>query len=306
MEFDVIDPKSHSFDEWMEKVEGFLHTHYPNFTLSEGELYYTRDDIAEPWQEESVIYRVAGEEGGLIELRGIDQEVYMFADSFAGRNLKAAKDGNTFHLTCPATVYGFQHNSMSRSRFHRGPIQDIYFLHQGEISDYPLPTPIHRLWGGSLLQSILWVHNQVGRFQELKRIFECEGTRNFFEMDVRFVHPASVNLILEQIRSRHSIKERERKRIRIYIENPSFDALRELFEVMPEEEKDYEELKLRMVWGVDLIDESTEMITYIGAEKRKLRPLVHLPRQKCAKRFRDLFREYFRGYRVDRQEYLLD
>ena len=61
-----------------------------------------------------------------------------------------------------------------------------------------------------------------------------------------------------------------------------------------------------MVWGVDLADERNEMITYIGAEKRKLRPLVHLPRQKCAKRFRDLFREFFRGYRVDRQEYLLD
>ena len=305
MEFDVIDPKDHSFDEWIDKVEGFLTKHYPQYIKREGDLYFTRDDIAEPWGEESILYLVEGEEGGMIELRESDQKTYLFAEEFAGRNLKDSKDINHFQLKAPTTVYGFNHQSLSKSRFHKGPISKVYFLYQGEISDHPLSTSLERLWEGTLFQAIHWIHNQVGRFQTLKKIFESEGVMNHFEMDVTFTHPASLNLILEKV-SRASIRTRERKRIQLYIENPPFDQLRDLFEAMPPDDLHYESLELKMVWGVELPSHEREIITYIGAEKRQLKPFVHLPRQRCARSFREQFRDHFKGYRVDRQEYLLD
>ena len=74
MEFDVIDPKDHSFDDWIHKIETFLNSYpeYQDYSVSEGELYFTRDDIADPWGEESMVYVIPGESGGLIELRGIE------------------------------------------------------------------------------------------------------------------------------------------------------------------------------------------------------------------------------------------
>jgi hypothetical protein len=308
MEFDVIDPKDHSFDDWIHKIETFLNSYpeYQDYSVNEGELYFTRDDIADPWGEESMMYVIPGESGGLIELRGVDRDIYLFAEEFAGRNLKDSKEGNQFQFKNPTAVYGFDHNSLGKSRFHKGPIKGVYFLHQGDLANHPQSTPAARLWGGVLSQAIQWIHNQVSRFQELKELNESEGPANTFELDVTFAHPASVGLVLEKIRFRQSIKERERKRIRIVLENPAFDTLRDLFDVMPCEDDQYETLKLKMVWGIEKPDGERSVVTYMGAERRFLKPLIHLPRQRCAKEFRERFREHFKGYRVDRQEYLLD
>jgi hypothetical protein len=305
MEFDVIDPKDHSFQTWIGYIEGFL-SNYSNYTKEEGIIYFTQNDIAEPWNEDSIVYQVEGDEGGLIEIRDGDSQIYLFAEGFAGRNLKDSKEGNQFQLQGPGTVYGFEHNSLNRSRFHLGPIGEIYFLHQGEGTHCPQPTPSDRLWQGTLIQAIQWIHNQVNRFQEQKRISSEFSTVNIFELDVSFTHPSAVNLVLERVRSRTYVKKRERQRIVIQLENPTFETLRDLFEAMPSGDEYYNDLKLLMSWGVENEEGERTLITYIGAEKRKLKPFIHIPRQKSAKSFREAFRAHFKGFRVDRQEYLLD
>ena len=40
MIFDVIDPKEHSLNQWIEKIEGFLEAYDPKYERQEGELYF--------------------------------------------------------------------------------------------------------------------------------------------------------------------------------------------------------------------------------------------------------------------------
>ena len=306
MLFDVIDPKEHTFNEWIHKVETFLETYDPNYERLEGELHFNQDDIADPWGEESILYTVDGPKGGKIELRGTDDRFYMFTEEFAGRNLKDTKDGNQFHLVAPSCVYGFTHNNLSKSRFHDGPISGIYFLYQGERAEFPQATPLERLWGGVLLKAIYWIHNQVSRFQEQKRITDVEHTHYRLELEVEFNHKSAVNLVIDKVHNRTAIKKREDKTLVLAWKSPTFEQLRELFEGMPTEPLQYANLKLRVVWEANLVDGSIQEITYIGAEKRALKPLVHMPKMRTSKELREAFKAHFKGYRVDKQEYLLD
>ena len=120
MIFDVIDPKEHSFGEWIEKVEAFLDSYGQHYERKDGDIYFTQDGIAEPWYEESILYKVSGPEGGMIELRGIDEKFYMFTENFAGRNLKDTKDGHQFNLVAPTSVYGFTHNNLGKIHAQQG------------------------------------------------------------------------------------------------------------------------------------------------------------------------------------------
>ena len=306
MIFDVIDPKEHSFNEWIDKIENFLGSYDPNYQREEGELYFCQDDIAEPWGEESILYTVPGPNGGKIELRGVDEQVYLFTEEFAGRNLKDTKETNFFHLVAPSCVYGFAHNNLEKSRFHKGPIQGIYFLYQGDRAEFPQSISYERLWGGVLIKAIYWIHNQVGRFQEQKKIVDIEQTQYRLEMDVEFQHPSAVNMVIENIHNRMAIKSRKDKRLVLDWRAPTFEHMKELFEGMPKVSEQYANLKIRIVWEAQFTEGGSQEVTYIGAEKRELKPLIHLPKTRTSKAFRDAFKSHFKGYRVDKQDYLLD
>ena len=146
MEFDVIDPKDHGFEDWICKVETFLEQ-FPEYDKREGELYFVRDDIAEPWREESIVYEVDGEDGGVIEVRSEDQQIYIFVEEFAGRNLKETKDISSFQVHSPGSVYGFTQQSASQSRFHEGPIENSYFIYPGgKLEHSPKAVPAEKLF----------------------------------------------------------------------------------------------------------------------------------------------------------------
>ena len=305
MIFDVIDPKDHSFEEWITKVEDYLST-YDNYDRTEGEIYFTQDDVAEPWGEDSLLYSVEGAEGGMIELRAGDQAVYMFVEEFAGRNLKDTKEGNQFHLSAPNAVYGFTHNSLGRCRFHEGPIRGVYFLYQGDRAEFPQSISFERLWNGALFRAIYWINVQTNRLQDQKIKTEVDHVKTRLEMNVEFTHPALVNLVLEKIPNRMAIKEWGDGVLNISWESPTLDQLRDFFECMPTEDASYSRLHLRFVWEAFFENGESQEVTYLGVEKRSLQPIVHLPRTRCSKSFREGFKSFFKGYRVDRQDYQVD
>lgn len=305
MIFDVVDPKEHTFDEWITKVEEFLQ-HYPEFERKEGDLYFTQDDVVDPWGEDSILYTVPGEEGGKIELRDGDDKVYLFVEEFAGRNLKDSKEGSQFHLCAPTTIYGFSHNSLGSSRFHEGPIHGVYFLYQGERAEYPQPITFERLWGGALFKAIYWINAQTNRLQDQKIKGEVDQVKQRFDLSVKFTHPALVNLVLEKIPNRMAIKEWGEGALNISWESPTLDQLKEFFECMPVEEASYEHLQMRLVWEASFEDAPPQEVTYLGVEKRKLKPFIHIPRIRSSKTFREHFKSHFKGYRVDRHDYLIE
>jgi hypothetical protein len=307
MIFDVIDPKNHTLNEWIEMVEEFLQDYNPEYERLEGELYFTQDDIAEPWGEESILYTSPGEEGGKIEVRGIDQQVYMFTEGFAGRNLKDTKDNTQFHLWSPNAVYGFSHNSLAKSRFHQGPIDNIYFLYQGERAEYPQPISYERLWSSGFLRAYNWIHQQINRFLGQRIHEEVDQLQQRLELYLEFSHPSSVSMALERIPNRAAIKSRSGRVLDLAWTSPTFDQMRELFRSLPTESEQYVKLHVKLTWEAILSDNrGIQEITYLGAERRDLKPLIQLPRNRCSRQFRDRFKSHFKGYRVDRQDYLID
>ena len=316
MEFDVIDPKAHSFDEWLTMidhfVEGYVKDRSARYEKHEGGLYYAQDDIADIWGEESVLYVIEGDEGGIIEARDGDQNLYLYTDDFAGRNLKDSKEGHSFHLTRPRTVYGFKHSphpdKSEHSIFHGAPIDQVYFMHQGDSEEFVLPTSYERLWSktGGLQEIIQWVHNQAGRIQEQKGVSNVERSVNLFTLRVGLTHPALVTHLLEAVRSRNAISERDPQGrfVGIRLENPNSDHLRDIFAALPVEPEYFESISLNMSWGVELSEgEGRLEITYLGAEKRALRPIIHLPKKRTSKALRAAFKAHFKGYRLVKHSY---
>ena len=55
MEFHVVDPKTHSYEEWLHRVESFLES-YEDVEVREGEVYSTSHDIAELWHDNRCRY----------------------------------------------------------------------------------------------------------------------------------------------------------------------------------------------------------------------------------------------------------
>jgi|GEM_PF-1452675 len=316
MEFDVIDPKKHSFDEWLTMVNDFLVDYTKGkrgaFTRKEGGVYYAQDDVADVWGEDSVLFEVGGEEGGVIEVRAGDEQIYLFTDDFAGRNLKDSKDGQTFHITRPRTVYGFNHSphpdKAEHSMFYGAPVDKVYFMHQGDSEEFVLPTSCERLWAksGGLQEIIQWVHNQSGRIQEQKGITNAERSVNIFQLKVGLTHPALVTHLLEAVRSRNAISERDPqgRYVGITLENPNSDHLRDIFNALPSEPEYFDSISLNMSWGVELSESGERReVTYVGAEKRAMKPLIQLPRRRTSKALKSAFKGHFKGYRLIKHSY---
>jgi hypothetical protein len=314
MEFDVIDPKDHSFDEWLLQLEAFLdeycRANKTRYDRLEGEVYFTHDEIADIWGEESVLYRVYGERGGYLEARGADEQVYLFIEEFAGRNLKDSKDGNTFHLTKPRAVYGFKHNTEGRedkpSFFHGHTSKGVYFLHMREEEEFVLPISLDELkeTSGGLREIIQWVHNQTNKLQEQKNIAPGERQHHLLTLKATFTHPALSGNLIEALRSRTAVKERDDQGlIEIQLLNPNNDYLQDVFSKLPGEAEFVKDLTINMSWGVEYLEGERAEITYLGAEKRALRPLIQLPKKQTSQALKDAFKAYFKGYRVIKYNY---
>jgi hypothetical protein len=315
MEFDVIDPKDFSFDEWLLKIEDFLEVYCKarktRYERQEGEIYFAQDDIADIWGEESVLYRVPGEQGGLIEVRDGDEQLYLFIDEFAGRNLKDSKEGHSFQITRPRVVYGFpSHNEdpqIVMSPFHGASAQGVYFLHQGEREEYALPTSFDELkaTSGGLREIIQWVHNQVNRIQDYKNITGVERPINLLTIKARFSHVSLAGGLIEALRSRLAVKERDDQGyVHIELLNPNSDYLRDVFAKLPSEAEFIKSFSLSMSWGVEL-QESEERVevAYLGAEQRALSPLIHMPRRRTSQALREAMKAHFKGHRLAKHNY---
>ena len=62
MEFYVVDPKGNDFEIWVQEIRDFLSNESLKHSEASGELYYLGDDIAAPWDENSILFTVASEE----------------------------------------------------------------------------------------------------------------------------------------------------------------------------------------------------------------------------------------------------
>ena len=79
--------------------------------------------------------------------------------------------------------------------------------------------------------------------------------------------------------------------------------VRELVSMLPPEPEDFEHVLVRGVWRGQQDDEEREVF-HVGVERRNLRPFVQMPVHRTSKALVDRFRSFFKGHRIDRQEYL--
>ena len=145
--------------------------------------------------------------------------------------------------------------------------------------------------------------NQVSRIQEQKQIINAEGTHNLLTLKATFSHPLMVTQLLEAVRSRNAIKAREQGYVHIELMNPTTDHLRDICARMPSDPEYYHKLSLKMSWGVDVVGVGRQDITYVGVEKRHMKPLIQIPTLSSSRAFRDACREYFSQYCVLRHEH---
>ena len=154
MEFFVVDPKQHAYSDWTDKVREFLGGESMNFNESQGEIYYLGDDVATPWAEDSVLFTVDGDEGGLIEVRDRDENFYVFIDDLDLFDEREVTDSIGFRGVRMGPLYGFRWNSRSSCRFHAGPSVGNHYFCKDDERDVP---PRLHLEGrmGAILSSCL-------------------------------------------------------------------------------------------------------------------------------------------------------
>ena len=120
MEFYVVDPKNLDFSTWTDRVRDFLSDESSSFTESTGEVFYLGDDIAVPWDEDSVLFSVGGEEGGVVEVRDADEHFYVFIDDLDLFDEKEIKDSIGYRGMSMGPLFGFRWNDQGTCRFHTG------------------------------------------------------------------------------------------------------------------------------------------------------------------------------------------
>lgn len=301
MEFYVVDPKTSSFTDWSERVRTFLDEIKAEFSEIDGGLYYLGDDIASPWEENSLLFDVPGDDGGVIELRDVDRNFYVFSDDLSMFDDREVQECVGYVARPSRALYGFSWNSQKLCRFHTGPSTDLSFFCQDEEADYPPVLDLNEVWQ-LLLINIFWLSNSMARIQDLKNR-PVEKVHLDFEVDVKFAHPASLDGLTEMLMHEEGF-ERGKDSLRATFRERDLDWIRQFLKFLPTEAEDFESAVFRAVWRGEWQGEERE-IFYTGVERRNLRPFVQLPVHRTSKTLLDKFRTHFKGHRIDRQEYYL-
>lgn len=304
MEFYVVDPKEGDFAEWVQRVREFLESEKLEYTEADGLLYYLGDDIATPWAENSVLFTIqAAEEDelqGVIELRDVDRGFYVFSDDLDLFDEEEVIEAVGYRPQLPPAVYGFEWGNAGKCRFHLGPSEGVYFFADGEDVDYPAALELTDVWN-LFFRVAHWAGNNTSRIQDLKGI-NVDKVHFDLQVQLDFTHPASLDVLSELLVEEEGY-ERTRSGLRATFRDRDLGFVRELVSMLPPEPEDFEHVLVRGVWRGVQDDEEREVF-HVGVERRKLRPFVQMPVHRTSKALVDRFRGFFKGHRIDRQEYL--
>jgi len=122
-----------------------------------------------------------------------------------------------------------------------------------------------------------------------------------FEVQVSFKHPASLDVLNELLASEEGY-ERSRNGLRATFRERDLNWIRDFVSLLPEDMDDFDEALFRAAWR-GLSDGEEKEVFYVGVERRKLRPFVQLPVHRTSKKLIDKVRTFFKGHRIDRQDY---
>ncbi len=303
MEFFVVDPKTSTFDDWAVRIRSFLAEESLEYTEADGGLYYIGDDIAAPWDENSILFTVEDESEklGVIELRDVDRHFYTFTDDLDIFDEQEVVDAVGQHARPAGTLYGFRWNNTNGCRFHIGPSLGFHFLCEDEDTDYPPVLELEEVWT-TFFRVVHWLGNSTSRIQDLKGI-HVEKVHMDFEVEVGFTHPASRDA-LNEILSQEEGYERTKDGLRARFRDRDIGWIREFVSLLPPEEEDYTRAFFRAVWR-GMTPKGEREVFYAGIERRELRPFIQLPVHRTSKQLMDKFRKFFKGHRIDRQEYYI-
>jgi hypothetical protein len=302
MEFYVVDPKDRDFGGWTNEVRSFLVEKDLPFVETGGALYFLGDDIATPWHEDSVVFKVEGEEGGIIEVRDSDRAFYVYTDDFKLLDDRDFRESVGYRPHSPDSLYGFKWGNEKGCRFHLGPAKGVSYLCGDEETDHPPQLSIGESWM-LLFSTMRWIGGSMSRLQDLKG-FRAEKITLDFSVDVAFKHPASLDA-LNELLSEEEGYERTKKTLRATFRDRDASWIKRFIEDLPTDPADFGEAQFRVIWRGTVNGKDRE-ITYCGLERRNLRPFVQMPLHATSKSFLDHARTAFKGHRIDRQEYLLD
>jgi hypothetical protein len=299
VEFYVVDPKNDSFNIWTDRVRTFLSDESLSFTETTGDLYYVGDDIAVPWDEDSVLFTVEGDDGGIVELRDVDENFYVFADDLDLFDEKEVRDSVGFSGRMMGALFGFTWGSNNGCRFHEGPSYGNNYFCIDEKTDVPPRLHLEDVWA-QFFRSIYWLGGNTSRLQDLKGV-NVEKVFLDFEVDVSFKHPASLESIFEILVDEEGY-ERSKTGIRASFRDRDLAWIQRFVSLLPTQRQDFERAFFRAVWR-GLCEGEEREVFYVGVERRQLKPFVQLPLHRTSKEFISKFRAHFKGHRIDRQEY---
>jgi hypothetical protein len=303
MEFYVVDPKDLGFSEWVQKIREFLRSENLDFIEEEGKLFYKGDDIAMPWGEDSLLFQVRGgpEATGAIELREEDEHFYVFADDMDIFDDREVADAVGLLSRPAAALYGFSWRNENKCRFHLGPSSGFYYFYDEDEGDYPPTLDLADVWQ-LFFRVGDWLANGISRIQDLKGI-HLEDLHLDLEIELTFNHPAALDALNEILCDEEGF-ERTRTGLRAVFRERDLEWLRRFVALLPPDEEAFERAFVRAVWIGNQAGQPKELF-YCGVERRRLRPFIQLPVHGTSKELVDRFRAWFKGHRIERQEYYL-
>ena len=302
MEFYVVDPKDQAFDGWVDNVRGFFEKSDSSYSEENGELYYIGDDVATPWREKSVLFTMPGDEGGIVEIRDIDDNFYVFLDDLDLFDAREIREATGYNPITMGAVYGFDWASMGLCRFHSGPSVNVHHLCDNDDSDIPPVLPLEDVWA-QFFRAVYWLGGNTSRLQDLKGV-SVEKIFLDFEVNLDFTHPASLDNLFELLLDESGF-ERTKTGLRAVFTDRDLAWIQRFVSLLPTEEEDFKVAFFRAVWR-GLESGTDAEVFHVGVEKRRLKPFIQMPVQRSSKQFVEQFKEHFSGFRVDRQEYRSD
>ncbi|MBV71642.1 MAG: hypothetical protein CMH52_09910 [Myxococcales bacterium] len=302
MEFYVVDPKNLDFDHWTTRVRDFLTEESLNYVEATGQVFYLGDDVAIPWDEESVLFSVAGDDGGIVEVRDADEHFYVFIDDLDLFDEREVKDAIGYRGMSMGALFGFRWNSQGACRFHTGPSVGNSYFCDSQDRDVPPRLHLEDVWA-QFFRVVYWLGGNTSRVQDLKGI-NVEKVFLDFEVDVSFKHPASLDGLFEVLVDEEGY-EKTRTGLRATFKDRDLAWIQRLVSLLPTDSNAYEGAFFRAVWR-GLCEGVEREVYYVGVERRQLKPFVQLPVHRTSKDFMSKFRNHFKGHRIDRQEYSQD
>jgi hypothetical protein len=304
MEFYVVDPKELDFAEWAQRIREFLKEEKFEFLEEDGGLYFIGDDVATPWAENSLLFTVEDEEqGGVVELRDIDRNFYTFCDDMTAFEEREVKEAVGLVARAPRALFGFRSNDTKGCRFHKGPCRGLNFLCEDEEADYPHAMALEDVWA-LFFRLTNWMSTNTSRIQDFKNL-NVEKTHLDFVVEIEFTHPACVDPLMEILSEEDNPDVRTRSGLRGRFADRDLGWIRRFIKLLPPEEECYESALIRAEWWGNVGGKRQE-IFYAGVERRDLRPFIQIPVHRTSKEMLDKFRNWFKGHRIDRQEYYFE